>query len=204
MGASFGRGSGHAWTRATVAVAALALLVFAGWQAIAAPPRAEGLSLTAQFKVFDRPPTAMPPGAVRDLVAQHVGNASSNSHLAIHQEGLRVFVVGGPNTDKLCLVVYDKARTMANCANKAAEQRDGMVWLSHPKGFGLMDVYGLIRDGARNVTAGSRRAAVNSNVFVLQDVPVAVESLSVAGIRTRTLEIGPQLPAGVTVAPDAD
>ncbi|MGH3339584.1 MAG: hypothetical protein ACRDPL_12245 [Propionibacteriaceae bacterium] len=141
---------------------------------------------------------------MRDSVAQQGADPVRHARLAVSKTGLRIFVVGDEDSETLCLVVYDRAMAMSNCSSKKTDLRDGMIWLSHPKGHGLMDVYGLVRDGSEAASVGSRREPVQSNVFVVKDAPVGSESIVLdQGPQKRTLDIGRQVPEGVSIAPDS-
>ena len=128
--------------------------------------------------------------------------AASKVHLALDTVGMRVFVVeAGP--DMLCLVVDRASSAMRNCAKRSTEQRDGAIWLAHPKGSGLMEVYGLVRDGVASAAVGGSTADVKNNVFVIADAPVSAETIAVSTkTDQRHVTIGRQVPPGVTIAAD--
>ena len=76
---------------------------------------------------------------------------------------------------------------------------------SEPKPGARFDVYGLVPDGLATVTVGRVKANVKNNAFLIQDAPASAESIVVDGPgRHAAIEIGQQVPPGVTIAPDPE
>ncbi len=155
----------------------------------------------ATFSVLERQPTSLPRDKVTPRLRELGVNSDTDPRLALERNGVRYFVVPAPHKE-LCLVIVKRSVTANTCLSGL--NRDDAMWLSHPKAGGVMDVYGVVSDEVTSVSIGMKRTEIVNNVFVLEDVPITeLLVLSGSGV-SRTIDMGQQIPPGVTIGPEPE
>jgi hypothetical protein len=193
--------------RLLVMVAAAATLA-ASTTLLAVTLGASGSSSTSgsrpTFAILKKPTTPLPPGSLTPRLRSLGANPARDARLALDAGAVRLFAVAPSGSrNKICLVVRNFGATVSTCADLALLAADNVLWISHAKPGGVYDLYALAPDGMQRVQAASAIAIVSNNALLLRDVPASAEDITLAGAGfENTVHIGPQVPPGVTIAPD--
>lgn len=179
---------------AVIVTAAIAGVIFITSNSQAAKPTV--------FSVLQKPSVPLPVGSLTGPLTRANTDSRRDAHLAFARGTSSYFVIAPPK-DAICLDVVRPSVAASNCLSRSHFEPDDVMYITHQQPNGVMEIYGVVSDSVTTVSAGGVSGAVSSNVFSLERVPVSATSLTLTGPGlTREVDIGQQLPPGVTVAPD--
>jgi hypothetical protein len=138
----------------------------------------------------------LPSSVLATPLATHLD--ANRSRLAATVGDDAVYVAPGAESDRICLVVYERSTDgfSASCAARTL-LTTGSVYLSWPRRDGTERVIGLVGDGHALAQSNSTKARVANNVFELDNAKDAAITLIGTDGQHQNLDLGPQFPPNV-------